>query len=80
MNMNARKYQNKVITYSLSKGLSNRLEAGSFHGYKFIMWIWELEVAYSNSEVSAHECSEYYKRWVKEYYKFCRLHNKMGCL
>jgi hypothetical protein len=42
MNMNARKYQKvitllKVITYSLSKDLSDRLEAGSFHGYKFIM-------------------------------------------
>ena len=70
MNMNARKYQKvitllKVITYSLSKDLSNRLEAGSFHGYKFIMWIWELEVAYSNSEASAHECSKYYKRWAR---------------
>ena len=60
----------KVITYSLSKDLTDRLEAGSFHDYKFSMWIWELEVAYSNSEASAHECSEYYERWARGYYKF----------
>ena len=67
MNMNVGKYHKvitllKVITYSLSK---DRLEVSSFHGYKFIMWIWELEVAYSNSEASAHECSKYYKRWAR---------------
>ena len=62
------------MTYSLTEINSDRLEADSFHDYKFNRWVWELEVAYYNSEVSVHECSEYYKRWAGGYYKFC-LHN-----
>ena len=55
----------KVMTYSLIEINSDRLEADSFHDYKFDMWVWELEVTYSNSEALAHECSECYKRWAK---------------
>jgi hypothetical protein len=53
------------MTYNLSEINSGRLEAESFHDYKFNMDMWfirELGIAYSNSEASTHECSEYYKR------------------
>jgi hypothetical protein len=48
------------MTYSLT----DKLEAESFHDYKFNMgmgFMRELGEAYSNSGVSAHECPEYYK-------------------
>ena len=72
------KYYQKVMTYSLIEINSDKLEVDSFHDYKFNIWVWELEVSYSNSEASTHECSECYKRWAREYYKFC-LRNTMEC-
>jgi hypothetical protein len=38
--------------------VDDRLEAESFHDYKFIMFSRELEIAYSYSEASTHD----YKR------------------
>jgi hypothetical protein len=60
MNVNARSYQEeitslKVITYCLTKDLSNRLEADCFHDYKFnldVGFTRELEKAiYSSSKL-----------------------------
>jgi hypothetical protein len=59
MDVNARSYQEeitllKVITYSLTKVLTSKLEADCFHDYKFnldVGFTRELEKAYSNSEI-----------------------------
>ena len=72
MDVNARSYQEeitllKVITYSLTKVLTSRLEADCFHDYRFnldVGFTRELERPILILRFSAHEHSEYYKRKV----------------